>query len=37
MIPVPAKGESPEEYKKRLEEFKKNYWDFLKPFKKKKK
>lgn len=38
LIPIPSPNESKEDYIKRLEEFKKNYWNFLKPdFLKKKK
>lgn len=38
LIPTPSPNESKEDYIKRLEEFKKNYWNFLKPdFLKKKK
>lgn len=31
LIPTPYPNETKEEYRKRLEEFRKNYWSFLKP------
>jgi len=31
LTPLPNPGESKDQYKKRLLEFKRNYWNFLKP------